>query len=116
MGNRATGIMLMILIFGVFWIYGWGTEIRLVGSPYTYPHINYISQTIYGNLFILSSIFTVIGFGLLFAFFKSASASGLFMSLFIVSFTIITSPFLQKFWFNIFIGNFQGTTPTFTDP
>jgi hypothetical protein len=106
MGNRATGVVLMVLIIGVFFIYGWGSEIRLVTTSALSPHINFTSQTIYGNLFILSSIFTVLGFGLLLTYFKSASASGLFMSLFIVSFTIITSPFLQKFWFNVFITDF----------
>jgi hypothetical protein len=116
MGNRSTGVMLMLFIIGVFFVYGYGTEIRLVTSAYTSQQISFISQTIYGNLFILSSIFAVIGFGLLLNFFKSANASGILISLFIVSLTIIVSPFMQKFWFNVFITNFQGATPILTDP
>ena len=106
----------MIVMFGVFWIYGWSSEIRLVTSPSTSPLINFLSQTIYGNFFVLTSIFTVVGFGLLFSIFTKAMATGLFTSIFIVSFTIIISPFLQKFWFNVLITDFHGTVTVIKNP
>ncbi len=58
--------------------------------------------------FFISSIFVVLGFGLVFAYFKTSTLSSVFLSLFIVSFTILLSPILQKFWFNIFIYGFGG--------
>ncbi len=67
-------------------------------------------------MYVVSTIFVVLGFGLLLAYFKKATGSALFTVLFIVSYTAILSPILQKFWFNIFITNFQGAAPTATDP
>jgi hypothetical protein len=112
--NRAAGAMVLVIMFGILWVYGWASEVRLTttsSSP-----VSLTSQTIYGNLFILASVFTVIGFGLLLSYFKNATVTALFTSIFIVSFTIILSPILQKFWFNIFITNFQGGTVASTGP
>jgi hypothetical protein len=114
--NRAFGIIILLLMFGVFWIYGWGSEILLVTSPSNSPFMNFASQTIYGNIFILSAIFTVIGFGLLLTIFANATATGLLTSFFIVSFTIIIAPFLQKFWFNVFIVDFRDSSTVVSDP
>jgi len=72
-----------------------------------YP-VTRATQSLYCNLFIISSIFTVIGFGMLFAFFKKATFNAFFTSIFIVSFTFLISPIFQKFWFNVFLSNFNG--------
>lgn len=77
---------------------------------------NVTSQVIYGKLLVLSGVFTVIGFGLLLAYFKHMGAVALLMSLFVVSFTAITSPLVSKFWFNVFIGDFKGKTFSSTNP
>jgi hypothetical protein len=53
-------------------------------------------------------VFTVIGFGLIFSYFRTATLSGIFISLIIVSLTILISPIFQKFWFNVFIYGFNG--------
>jgi len=108
------GGILLVIMFGIFWIYGWGSESTLVTTSTAPESLG--TQTIYGNLFILSAVFTVIGFGLLFIYFKNSTASALFTSIFIVSFTILISPIFQKFWFNIFITNFHGATPNDSNP
>lgn len=112
--NRVIGLSLLLVMFGILWVYGWGSENTLVTNS-TLP-VNVASQTIYGNLFILSAVFTVIGFGLLFVYFRNSTVSALFTSIFIVSFTILMSPIFQKFWFNIFITDFHGYTPNDTSP
>jgi hypothetical protein len=113
-GNRAIGAVILIIMFAVLWIYGWASEVILVTA--NSPFISFASQSVYGNIFILSAIFTVIGFGLLLTYFSSATATGLFTSFFIVSFTVIVAPILQKFWFNVFITSFNGSSPASTDP
>jgi hypothetical protein len=69
-----------------------------------------------GNLYIIATIFVVIGFGLLLAYFKKSTAGALLTSIFTVSFTLLFSPIFEKFWFNVFITNFQGKAPNPTDP
>lgn len=109
--NQATGALILLALFGTYWVYGFGGEIRNATTN-GYPTTGLATsqspktQTLLGDLYVLSSIFVVIGFGLLLAYFKKATASALFASIFIVSFTAIASPIFQKFWFNVFITNF----------
>ena len=56
------------------------------------------------------------GFGLLFCQFKKNTLTAMFTPLFIVSFTTIISPIFQKFWFNVFFTDFNGTVPASQDP
>lgn len=119
--NQATGALVLIALFGTFWIYGFGGEIRnaaTAGLPTsginTPPVPN--TQTLLGDLYIVSTIFVVLGFGLILTYFKKGTASALLTVLFIVSYTAILSPILQKFWFNVFITDFQGAAPTNLDP
>jgi hypothetical protein len=60
-------------------------------------------------------IFTIIGFGCLYAANSRTTLSGFFISFFIVGFTTIFSPVLQKFWFNVFSGSFSPTSAISTD-
>lgn len=117
--NQAAGALILLLLAGVLWIYGYAGEIRnattqnypttgLTGTPFT--------QTVLGNLYIMASIFVVIGFGLLLSYLKRATFSALFTSIVTVSLTVIVSPIFEKFWFNIFITNFDGASPTPNDP
>lgn len=108
--NRAIGLTLLLVLFAAFWVYGWAGEIKLTQAT-TQPN-NFTSQGIYGKLLILGGVFTVIGFGLLLAYYKHMGAVALLISLFVVSFTVITSPLVSKFWYNVFITDFQGTTIT----
>jgi hypothetical protein len=112
--NRIIGLTLLVALFAAFWVYGWAGEIALVQIT-TQPN-NVTSQVIYGKLLILSGVFTVIGFGLLLAYFKQMGAVALLLSLFVVSFTIITSPLVSKFWFNVFLSDFIGKTFTTDNP
>jgi hypothetical protein len=67
-------------------------------------------------MIILSGVFTIIGYGMLFAYYKYSMAVSFFVSIFIVSFTVITSPLISKFWYNVFISSFQGTYSTIINP
>ena len=108
--NRAIGIVLLFLLTFLLWIYGFGSEYRLVTSS-TFP-VNTGTQSIFSSLLTITAMFAVIGFGMLFIYFKKMTESALFSSLFIVSFTMLFSPVLQKFWYNVFVGDFTGATTT----
>ena len=41
-------------------------------------------------------------------FYYKNTATAIFTSLFVVSFTILLSPLIQKFWFNVFLSDFVG--------
>lgn len=56
--------------------------------------------------YVSTMIFTLIGFGCLYAAISRSTLSGFFISFFIVGYTTILSPTLQKFWYNVFIGGF----------
>lgn len=58
----------------------------------------------------------IIGFGLLFTYFNKNIFTGLFTSIFTVSITVIITPFFEKFWYNVFITNFNGDALTPTNP
>lgn len=51
-------------------------------------------------------IFTLIAFGCLYAAISRATITGFFISFFIVGYTTILSPTLQKFWHDVFISGF----------
>lgn len=53
---------------------------------------------------------------MLFTYFKYSPASSFFTSIFVVSFTIILSPIFSKFWFNVFVTDFNGTTISTNNP
>ncbi len=55
----------------------------------------------------ITLIFTIIGFGCLYAANSKTTLSGFFISFFIVGFTTIFSPVMQKFWFNVFSYSFS---------
>lgn len=57
--------------------------------------------------YVTTMIFTLISFGCLYAAVSTSTRSGFFLSFFIVGFTTILSPALQKFWFNVFFGKFN---------
>jgi len=61
-------------------------------------------------------IFTLIGFGCLYAAISRSTLSGFFLSFFIVGYTTILSPTLQKFWYNVFLGSFHDPNFNNADP
>ena len=52
------------------------------------------------------SLFAV-GLGLMLSFFGKGQALGLGTAIFAIALNIQLSPLLQKFWFNVFVGNFN---------
>ena len=57
-------------------------------------------------------IFTLIGFGLLLTTTYDSKWTGMSIALFVVAFNFIFSPFIQKFWFEVFFGFRDSQTPT----
>lgn len=57
------------------------------------------------------SMFAV-GLGLMLSYFGKGSALGLGTAIFAIALNIQLSPLLQKFWFNVFIGEFNRTAPS----
>ena len=63
--------------------------------------------------YMSTMIFALIGFGCLFALISRSTLSGFFTSFFIVGFTTIFSPVLQKFWYNVFSSTFSANQPLY---
>lgn len=53
-----------------------------------------------------------VGLGLMLSFFEKGAALGLGTAIFTIALNIQLSPLLQKFWFNVFVGHFDQTTPS----
>ena len=120
--NQAMGVLLLIILAGVYWIYGYTGEVRFANTE-KYPTTGLANttnprnvQTVLGGIFIFSIVFVVIGFGLLLGFLKKAVFMGIFTAIYTVSITFIISPILQKFWFNIFMTDFHGAAPNISVP
>lgn len=109
--------MLLIVIFAAFWIYGFAGEIRNASTA-DYPTTGLAGktnsqnvQTALGGIFVISTVFVVLGFGMLLGYLRRAAFTGIFTAIFTVSITFIISPILQKFWYNVFMSDFNGTAP-----
>lgn len=109
-----SGLAILVILFAAFWLYGWAGEITIILSTST--PVNWTSQSMYASLIALCAVFTIIGFGMLFTYFKHSPASAFFTSIFVVSFTVILSPIFSKFWFNVFLTDFSGTTISTNNP
>lgn len=57
------------------------------------------------------SLFAV-GLGLMLSYFGRGTALGLGTAIFTIALNIQLSPLIQKFWFDVFIGDFNQTTPS----
>lgn len=53
-----------------------------------------------------------VGLGLMLSFFGKGTALGLGTAIFTIALNIQLSPLLQKFWFDVFVGHFDQTTPS----
>jgi len=116
---RVLGALILFIEFGLLFAYGftgllrnefgsWGGSAaiisRITNTDLFYGHA--------GMFFYISTlVFTLIGFGCLFAAIGRTTLSGFFVSFFVVGLTTILSPTLQKFWFNVFSGSFSLTQP-----
>jgi hypothetical protein len=59
--------------------------------------------------YVTTMVFTLIAFGCLYAAVSRTTLTGFFVSFFIVGYTTIFSPTLQKFWYNVFVGSFHNS-------
>jgi hypothetical protein len=97
-------VIILIIEFGLLFVYGFEgyllNELTSWGATvYDIP----ILSTYFGNVFYwITLIFTIIGFGCLYAANSKTTLTGFFISFFVVGFTTIFSPVMQKFWFNVF--------------
>jgi hypothetical protein len=53
-----------------------------------------------------------VGLGLMLSYFGRGTALGLGTMIFAIAINIQLSPLLQKFWFNVFVGEFNRQTAT----
>ena len=106
--NRNIGIILITVIFALLWIFGFAGEYRKITAN-TDP-VNFTSQPIFVSIFVLTCLFSILGFGLLFMYFKKMTESAMFTSLFVVSMSMLLSPMFEKFWYNAFIAGFSGSS------
>lgn len=107
-------MFILLIEFGLLFAYGFsGSLINEFGSwgGKTAVDNSTINLGLYyeagGFYFYMSTmIFALIAFGCLFALISRSTLSGFFTSFFIVGFTTIFSPLLQKFWYNVFTYTF----------
>ena len=111
---RAIGILLLVIMVFFMIIFGIATEYRIIDTS-TYP-VNSTTHPIYAAALIFSSMFAIVGFGMIFMYFKKMTESALFTSIFIVSFSLLFSPLVQKFWFCVFIHGFNNSFNNIVGP
>ncbi len=115
---RVLGVFILLVELGLLFAYGFaGYIINEVGFwggfgayaagliPYDFT---YIGEGMF--FYITTMVFTLIGFGCLYSAISRSTLTGFFISFFIVGYTTILSPTLQKFWFNVFVSNFHDDT------
>ena len=102
------GGLIIIIMVGISFIYGFEGNLIYVQSGNSDTLATPESQFYYSVFFMMTCLFVVVGFGLIFAFLKKGTALGLLISLFTVSFALVIAPPLQKWWFNVFVGGFEG--------
>lgn len=112
LSTRLFGVIILLFILGFLFVYGFvGYIINentswLIITPITLQLSQYFS---YYNLITL--FFILVGFGCLFNSMSNVTITGFFTALFIVSFTTLLSPLLQKWWYDVFTGGFNELNP-----
>jgi len=70
------------------------------------PFFDNNNNAMVGASLMMASIFVVLGFGLVLTYHGENVFSSFIIVLYVVSTTLIISPFLTKFWLNLFSGVF----------
>lgn len=112
---RLLGVVILMVELGLLFAYGFAgyyvNEVGSWGGQGAFALGLIPSEFLYvgeGMFFYISTmIFTLIGFGCLYAAISRSTISGFFLSFFIVGYTTILSPPIQKIWFNIFTSDFK---------
>lgn len=108
LATRLFGVIILLFIIGFLFVYGFvGYYINentswLIPTPVALAYSQYFS---YYNLVTL--FFILVGFGCLYNSMSNVTITGFFTALFIVSFTTLLSPLLQKWWYDVFTGGFN---------
>ena len=111
---RILGVFILLVELGLLFAYGFGgyiiNEIGSWGGQGAFDNSTISPDWTYGGegmfFYVSTMVFTLIAFGCLYAAISRATLTGFFISFFIVGYTTILSPTLQKFWYNVFIGGF----------
>lgn len=112
---RILGVFILLVELGLLFAYGfagyiinevgsWGGSTSIGLNNLIPPEFTYVGEGMF--FYITTMVFTLIGFGCLYASISRTTLSGFFLSFFIVGYTTILSPTLQKFWYNVFISSF----------
>jgi hypothetical protein len=102
------GAIILIIEIGLLFVYGFEGKIINEYTSWGRTITDELLATYQGYIFYwMTLIFTIIGFGCLYAANAKTTLSGFFISFFIVGFTTIFSPVMQKFWFNVFSYTFS---------
>ncbi len=102
-----TGVILLVLQGLVVIVLG--VDGQMFSNRYALQSATEIDLDVYENTFNMffyfaTAMFTVLGFGMLHAYFRRAPWSGPFIAIFIVSITVAFAPLIFKFWFSVFFG------------
>ena len=114
---RVMGVVILLVELGLLFAYGFsGVIINGMGSwggKSAFLILVAIETALDADgafFYITTMIFTLIAFGCLYSPVSKSLLSGFLISFFIVGYTTILSPTLQKFWYNVFIGEFHDPT------
>lgn len=97
--------MILGLQIGMLFAYGFAGKFSYVAG------ISPGNETLTLPLYFYMSLFAV-GIGLMLSYYGRGTALGLATAIFAIALNIQLSPLLQKFWFNVFVGGFDMTTPS----
>ncbi len=111
---RVLGVFILLVELGLLFAYGFGgyiiNEVGSWGGSSAFNNgLIPIEWTMGGEgmiFYFTTLIFALIAFGCLYAATSRSTITGFFISFFIVGFTTILSPTLQKFWYNVFVSGF----------
>lgn len=119
---RVLGVFILLVELGLLFAYGFGGYIineigswegvNAVVAGLTSMDLVYTGSGLI--FYVVALVFTLIAFGLLFAMNSRSTLTGFFLTFFIVGFTTIFSPTVQKFWFDVFLDGF-GSERTFNN-
>lgn len=114
---RILGVFILLVELGLLFAYGFaGYIVNEVGfwnidggfaAGLIPPEFTFVGEGMF--FYITTMVFTLIGFGCLYASISRTTLTGFFLSFFIVGYTTIFSPTLQKFWYNVFISEFHNS-------
>lgn len=105
------GFFIIALQIGMLFAYGFTGKFSYFGTVGGIPNFSFTFETLTLPMYFFMGLFAV-GLGLMLSFFGRGTALGLGTTIFAIALNIQLSPLLQKFWFDVFVGDFNRTTPS----